>query len=101
MKKHNTLKVALITLLLFALIAWILPGAVFQSEYSSVGRSQVGLFDLMSTPCAEKGISEHSAAKNKKPRIMLCTFMQGERACDSTFEISVPTPALSGSGSWV
>ena len=48
MKKHNTLKVVIITLLLFALLTWILPCATYQTEYTEVGRYQVGLFDLLS-----------------------------------------------------
>ena len=48
MKKHNTLKVVIITLLLFALLTWILPCATYQTEYTEVGRYQVGLFDILS-----------------------------------------------------
>ena len=48
MKKHNALKVVIITLLLFALITWILPCATYQTEYTEVGRYQVGLFDILS-----------------------------------------------------
>ena len=48
MKKHNALKVVGITLLLFALLTWILPCATYQTEYTEVGRYQVGLFDLLS-----------------------------------------------------
>ncbi len=48
MKKHNALKVVVITMLVFILLTWILPAATFQSEYSEVGRSQMGLFDLLS-----------------------------------------------------
>ena len=48
MKKHNTLKVVVITLLVFLLLTWILPAATYQSTYQEVGRSQVGLFDLFS-----------------------------------------------------
>ena len=57
------------------------------------------------TAAAEKGISEHSAAINKKPRIMLCTFMQGAVMkpiwLQYTLRLCFPTPALSGSGKWV
>lgn len=48
MKKHNALKVVVITLLLFALLTWFLPCATYQTEYTEVGRYQVGLFDLLS-----------------------------------------------------
>ena len=48
MKKHNALKVVVITLLVFALLTWILPCATFQTEYTEVGRYQVGLFDFLS-----------------------------------------------------
>ncbi len=48
MKKHNTLKVVIITLLLFALLTWILPCATYQTEYTEVGRYQAGLFDILS-----------------------------------------------------
>ena len=48
MKKHNTLKVVIITLLLFALLTWIIPCATYQTEYTELGRYQVGLFDILS-----------------------------------------------------
>ena len=48
MKKHNALKVSLITLFVFVLLTWILPAATYQSSYSEIGRSQVGIFDLLS-----------------------------------------------------
>ena len=48
MKKHNALKVVIITLLLFALLTWILPCATYQTEYTELGRYQVGLFDILS-----------------------------------------------------
>ena len=47
MKKHNALKVVVITLLVFILLSWILPAVSYQTEYSEIGRSQVGIFDLM------------------------------------------------------
>ena len=55
-------------------------------------------------PCTEKGISALSAAINKKPRIMYEHLCKGltwciKHAC--TMRFCVPTPALSGSGSWV
>ncbi len=48
MKKHNALKVILITLAVFLLLSWILPVAVFQTGYSEQGRVQMGLFDIFS-----------------------------------------------------
>ena len=48
MKKHNALKVSLITLSVFVLLTWILPAATYQSSYQEIGRSQVGIFDLLS-----------------------------------------------------
>ena len=48
MKKHNALKVVIITLLFFVLLTWILPCATYQTEYTEIGRYQVGIFDLLS-----------------------------------------------------
>ena len=48
MKKHKVLKVAIITLLICALLTWIIPCATYQMEYSEIGRYQVGLFDILS-----------------------------------------------------
>lgn len=50
MKKHNTMKVVLITLLVFMLLTWILPAAYFSGEYVDQGRIQMGFFDLFSYP---------------------------------------------------
>lgn len=50
MKKHNTVKVVLITMLVFMLLTWILPAAYFQTEYIEQGRVQMGLFDLFNYP---------------------------------------------------
>ncbi len=46
MKKHNTFKVVLGTLLVFAILSWIIPAAYFQGTLQDQGRVQVGLFDL-------------------------------------------------------
>ena len=46
MKKHNTFKVVLGTLLVFAILSWIIPAAVFQGTLQDQGRVQVGLFDV-------------------------------------------------------
>ena len=48
MKKHNALKVVIITLLVFILLSWLLPAAMYQTTYQEIGRSQVGIFDLYS-----------------------------------------------------
>lgn len=56
MKKHNTLKVVLITLFVFFLLSWILPKATYmgysgyQGQYSALGRYQIGLFDIFNYP---------------------------------------------------
>ena len=50
MKKHNTLKVVLITILVLLLLTWILPAAYYSSGYVDQGRVQMGLFDLFSYP---------------------------------------------------
>ena len=50
MKKHNTVKVVLITMVVLMLLTWILPAAYFQSSYVSQGRVQMGLFDLFTYP---------------------------------------------------
>lgn len=50
MKRHNIFKVVLITLLVFALLTWILPAASYQGTFNSEGRIQMGLFDLFNYP---------------------------------------------------
>lgn len=50
MKKHNTFKVVLITLLVFMLLTWILPAAYYSGSYVDQGRIQMGLFDLFNYP---------------------------------------------------
>lgn len=50
MKKHNTLKVVLLTILILLVLTWLLPAAYFQTSYVSQGRVQMGLFDLFSYP---------------------------------------------------
>lgn len=50
MKKHNTVKVVLITLLVIMLLTWLLPAAYYQTSYVDQGRVQMGLFDLFSYP---------------------------------------------------
>jgi len=46
MKKHNTLKVVLIALLVFLVLSWIFPAAYFSSEFVEQGRVQMGLSDV-------------------------------------------------------
>ena len=50
MKKHNTFKVVLITLLVMMLLTWILPAAYYSGTYVDQGRVQMGLFDLFTYP---------------------------------------------------
>ncbi|MBR5370444.1 MAG: hypothetical protein IK137_03995 [Bacilli bacterium] len=50
MKKHNTIKVVLITMLVFLLLSWILPAAYYSGQYIDQGRVQMGLFDLFNYP---------------------------------------------------
>ena len=50
MKKHNTVKVVLITILVFLLLSWIIPAAYYSGEYTDQGRVQMGLFDLFNYP---------------------------------------------------
>lgn len=50
MKKHNTIKVVLITMLVFLLLSWILPAAYYSGQYVDQGRVQMGLFDLFNYP---------------------------------------------------
>lgn len=50
MKKHNIVKVVLITILVFLLLTWILPAAYYSGQYTEQGRVQMGLFDLFNYP---------------------------------------------------
>ena len=50
MKKHNALKIVLITILVFMLLTWFIPAAVFQSKVVDQGRLEMGLFDLFNYP---------------------------------------------------
>ena len=50
MKKHNVIKVVLVTILIFLLLSWILPAAYYSGEYVDQGRVQMGLFDLFNYP---------------------------------------------------
>ena len=46
MKKHNTFKIVLGTVLVFAILSWIIPAAYYSGEFVDQGLVQVGLFDL-------------------------------------------------------
>ena len=50
MKKHNILKVVLVTILVFLLLTWIFPAANYSGQYVEQGRVQMGLFDLFNYP---------------------------------------------------
>ena len=50
MKKHNIVKVVLITMLVFLLLSWIFPAAYYSGQYVEQGRVQMGLFDLFNYP---------------------------------------------------
>lgn len=55
MKKHNTLKVVLLSILVVALCSWIFPSAYYSSELITQSREQVGLFNLFSYPLVTLG----------------------------------------------
>lgn len=48
MKKHNILKVVLLSILVAILCTWIFPSASYQSSLTVGDRSQLGIFDLFS-----------------------------------------------------
>lgn len=48
MKKHNTIKIILGTVLVCFLLTWIIDAAYFSTEFVNQGRVQMGLFDLFS-----------------------------------------------------
>ena len=50
MKKHNAIKVVLVTMLIFLLLTWILPAAYYSGQFVDQGRVQMGLFDLFNYP---------------------------------------------------
>lgn len=50
MRKHNAVKVVLITLLVLLVLSWIIPAAYYSSQFVSEGRVQMGLFDLFNYP---------------------------------------------------
>jgi len=50
MKKHNILKVVLISILVVFLCSWIFPTVYYNAELVETAREQLGLFDLFSYP---------------------------------------------------
>ena len=50
MKRHNTIKVVLVTILVFLLLSWILPAAYYSGGFVDQGRVQMGIFDLFAYP---------------------------------------------------
>lgn len=48
MKKHNTIKIILGTVLVCFLLTWIIDAAYYSTEFVNQGRVQMGLFDLFS-----------------------------------------------------
>ncbi len=50
MKKHNALKVVLVSLVVLLVLSWIFPAAYFSSEFMDQGRVQMGLFDFFEYP---------------------------------------------------
>jgi len=50
MKKHNTVKVVLITILVLLLLTWIFPAAYYSGQYVDQGRVQMGLSELFNYP---------------------------------------------------
>ena len=47
MKKHNALKVVLVSLVLFLILSWIIPAAYYSGQFMDQGRVQMGLFDFL------------------------------------------------------
>ena len=50
MKKHNTVKVVLITILVLLVLSWIFPAAYYSGQYVDQGRVQMGLSELFNYP---------------------------------------------------
>ena len=50
MKKHNALKVVLVSLVLFLILSWIFPAAYYSGQFMDQGRVQMGLFDFFEYP---------------------------------------------------
>lgn len=50
MKRHNALKVVLVSMLVALVLSWIIPAAYFSSEFMDQGRVQMGLFNFFEYP---------------------------------------------------
>ncbi len=50
MKKHNIIKVVLVSLIVILLLSWILPAGYYSGEYVDQGRVQMGLAELFNYP---------------------------------------------------
>lgn len=46
MKKHNILKVIMLSILIVVVCTWIFPQAIYQYEFQEGARQQLGIFDL-------------------------------------------------------
>ncbi len=61
MKKHNIVKVVLITILVFLLLSWIFPAAYYSGKYIDQGRVQMGLSELFNYPMTTVSYFGHYA----------------------------------------
>ena len=61
MKKHNTLKVVLITILVLLVLSWIFPAAYYSGQYVDQGRVQMGLSELFNYPMTALSYFGHIA----------------------------------------
>lgn len=50
MKRHNIIKVVLVSLVFILLLSWILPAGYYSGEYVDQGRVQMGLAELFNYP---------------------------------------------------
>ena len=50
MKKHNILKVLLLTIFVMVICSWVFPSASFQDVLVEGERIQAGLFDMFAYP---------------------------------------------------
>ena len=50
MKKHNALKVVLVSMIVALVLSWIIPAAYFSTEFMDQGRVQMGLFNFFEYP---------------------------------------------------
>ena len=61
MKKHNTVKVVLITIFVLLLLSWIFPAAYYSGQYVDQGRVQMGLSELFNYPMTAVSYFGHIA----------------------------------------